>query len=766
MHPTPTTPTTPAPLPAITPRQRWLLASLILIIATLGLASIGSTEPLWISAGAVLERALLGGIPALAYLAAAAGLGRLIPGLSQAREKLPLQVCAGLAIMLWCSHAFGSLGFFSGAAGRLVALSPFIVGLSLLSQQLIAARRAGTLRIELPPFIFASAVGVALLMVASSNPPGWLWDSEFGGYDALSYHLQLPQEWLVRGRIESLTHNVYSFLPSSIESAFYHLAAVTGAPASPPSTPAEAGAPWGLVADGARLAHSAQFLHAGCTLIAAWVIGRLAFVTTGRAGLDIAAQRIASGFASTITLITPWSIVCGSLAYNELAMVALGAAAALAALEDNFTPLRRGVLAGLLVGAACACKPTAIMLIGAPIGILLLAAAPRNAWGAIILGACIGGLAMIAAWLIRNAVACGNPVFPFAASIFPSTSGGTGHWTAEQVTRFKLGHTFSGSFLERIRLILLPDHSDPAGSRHRGMLHPQWGILFPVTLAAAIGLTCRRGTQSTPIGRIAMLLWVLLLASTIIWLFTTHVQSRFLLPLIATAAVLAALAIASLHAPRRAAVAWIVIIAQLTYSVVIFQSQRSGEPNAALVQGAALLSGEMIREPLKSAPPQDIDSWVRTASPEQLANTLLPPGDMVLVGAATPFYYSRDVRYATTWDTPAWVPPPAEPGTPADVRNEAWIASLRAQNIHYLLISFGELGRLERSRSLDPSLHTQDFAQFALNSLRPVMVWDQSQTGIFEVPPRSPPKGQPTGQPNGQPAAPAPAESSGARGPN
>ena len=74
---------------------------------------------------------------------------------------------------------------------------------------------------------------LALLLVAASSPPGWLWDSEGRGYDALEYHLQLPQEWLRMGRLAPLEHNVYSFLPGYIEAAFYHLAVATGATAAP-----------------------------------------------------------------------------------------------------------------------------------------------------------------------------------------------------------------------------------------------------------------------------------------------------------------------------------------------------------------------------------------------------------------------------------------------------------------------------------------------------------------------------------------------------
>ena len=58
--------------------------------------------------------------------------------------------------------------------------------------------------------LWTAAPAVAVLLVAACSAPGWLWASEFGGYDALSYHLQLPKEWLHLKKITTLDHNVYS----------------------------------------------------------------------------------------------------------------------------------------------------------------------------------------------------------------------------------------------------------------------------------------------------------------------------------------------------------------------------------------------------------------------------------------------------------------------------------------------------------------------------------------------------------------------------
>jgi hypothetical protein len=52
--------------------------------------------------------------------------------------------------------------------------------------------------------ILAAAPALAVLLLAACCPPGTLWRSEALGFDVLSYHLQLPREWLAGGRLAPL----------------------------------------------------------------------------------------------------------------------------------------------------------------------------------------------------------------------------------------------------------------------------------------------------------------------------------------------------------------------------------------------------------------------------------------------------------------------------------------------------------------------------------------------------------------------------------
>ena len=120
----------------------------------------------------------------------------------------------------------------------------------------------------------SSASSVPQPLPSSSSPratrPAPLWGSEFGGYDVLEYHLELPQEWLAAGRLSPLDHNAYSYLPSYLEAASMHLGAMTLAPKATAT-----GGAYGLIAgEGYRLM-ACQFLHAGFTMIAAWLVARL-----------------------------------------------------------------------------------------------------------------------------------------------------------------------------------------------------------------------------------------------------------------------------------------------------------------------------------------------------------------------------------------------------------------------------------------------------------------------------------------------------------
>src|SRR5204863_10140383 len=120
------------------------------------------------------------------------------------------------------------------------------------------------------------------------------------------------------------------YLPGYVEAGYYHLGV--------------------LIGDGIASVYACQLLHVMVTIIAAMLIGRVAWrIATARqslAGTSLDA-RIIGVIATVIALGTPWVIVVGSLGYNEMVTVMMLAAGLLAIMDDSIPPTRRGALVGL-----------------------------------------------------------------------------------------------------------------------------------------------------------------------------------------------------------------------------------------------------------------------------------------------------------------------------------------------------------------------------------------------------------------------------------
>lgn len=688
-----------------------LLALLGLVLSVLAVLTIGGGADPLDGLGWVLTSAVYAGLPAGLYLAAALGYGRLI-GRAVMREAeasaawRATERAIGLGFLLTASHGLGALGLLT----PMTAIGVCALGVAALVHGRFKRkppRTASRADWRTAVFLWAALPAIGALLVAASCAPGVLWNSEYGGYDALSYHLPIVQEWIALGRTEPLQHNVYSFLPGYVESAFFHVAVMTDAPGP------GGGEAWGLIAgDGWRVL-GAQWLHAGITLLAAWIVAGLASGLGERAGLDEARRRLAGGVTGGLVVATPWVVVVGSLAYNEMAVVALGAGALAAAMLDGVRAMLRGAIVGGLVAAACGAKPTAIFMVAPVAGVLMLALAPRRAWPALITGGALAGVLMLAPWMLRNAAHGGNPVFPHASDIF-----GTAHWTTEQAARFARGHAFEGSALDRLRLALWtnPDAGPTARAvqRFRGLTNPQWGGLFLVTAAAAAwGLTrhggCRRMTALLVFG-----LGLQLLA----WLTMTHIQSRFLLPCLVTAAPLVGLACGGVGRRRVAIGAGgLVICAQMLATLWIWSVQAGGYPAARMIAGVRLFTGEpFVPE-------------VHQHTPSAVTNRITGGATVYLLGGATPLYFAAPVVYHTTWDTaPLGELMRANPSDP-----EAWAAALRERGVAYVLADFGELDRLRASGWYDELL-TPEAAMAWLDVVaEPVAGWPEQGQMLYRL---------------------------------
>lgn len=679
-------------------------------------------------------------IAPMLYAGAALGIGsfvRKILGASavSAGGGIPLGAAWGIgfSFVLGLSHVLGMLGLLSVDRWWL-ALGVLIPGIALLAVSRVkpeaspgegrearAWNRAGNVI-----FLAVCIASGVLLTLAVCIAPGWLWPSEFGAFDSLSYHLQLPKEWLATGRLWPVTNNVYSFLPGTMEAAYMHLMAVCGMPLGAPasfsrfeSATMETG---GIAANA---------LHAVCAIAAAMSIGELARAMARRLGASHARQRDAQFAAQTLFVATPWVIVVGSISYNEMPMLLMFAAALWVAMSEDLRPGIRGLLVGWLVGSACMVKPTALLFVGVPCGIALLAWVPRRGWFAAIACGAAAGLLALMPYLVRNWLASGNPVFPYLHDVL-----GRGHWTAEQFARFASGHHFTGSWIERLRLLVQPDMNDPAGPRHRGLLHPQCAWIFPVTAIAITALLSRKDLRRA--------LWVLpaiVLVQLVLWVGATHIQSRFLLPLLvpACAAVGAAFFGASWTREWIARGGMIVVafasVWGAGYTLMQMRAALPVSPIGVMETGADAFHGLSLRTIDWGKESRDVRVKALSAlGPTPFVNQLwhegaLGSGKVYLLGDSTPFYFAAPVLYHTTWDTSpigaAIRDFPAEP--------RWWTRELRDRGVTSVLINFSELERLRRSGWYDPAVTPEALTPW-VETLSPVRIWENLGVGLYLLP--------------------------------
>lgn len=402
------------------------------------------------------------------------------------------------AIVLWSAHGYGCalsrlFGSAVGAVGRIAlglgAISLAVLGLGalgLLGYQvawgLVAAgalldiirlfldKPAARSSVEPLPsrwlwLIAAPFLGMAL--VCATVPPGVLWGDEPNGYDVTEYHLQVPREWFEAGRISNLDHNVYSYFPMNVEAQYLLAMKLTGGP-------------W-------KGMYVAQLMHvAMCGLAAIAVYAAL----RNRSELGATAAGVA-------VATTPWLTLLAPVAYNEGGLLLFGTLAFTTALRAGN---RRDIaLAGIFAGLACGTKLTAVpMVLLATILAMLVVRTGGLRESLVRCGVfATCGLIAFAPWLLRHP---SNPVFPQAQSLL-----GRGHFTPDQQKRWEEFH-------------------QPKQARAGAVLSQvvfDWRYGFVLIPMALVAIASTRSRDS-------MFLAALLLALLVVWLFFTHLQSRFM----------------------------------------------------------------------------------------------------------------------------------------------------------------------------------------------------------------------------------------------
>lgn len=652
----------------------WVSILAAVLIGVIALATLTGPADLGTTAAVVSASLIRSGFWVVLWLLGSAGLGwGFVRALRVQADSLILPI--GVAIHLGLAHGMGTLGLMGDLAGplggRLISWLPVVAGVLLCGIALHRAQSAVPSRlIASPPspWIWLAIPAISVLITASLSPPGWLWSSEFAGYDVLSYHLALPRDWVEQGRIMTFETNVYSALPSFLESGWTQLALMMGAEAGTPGSTRD------LVLAG-DWAVASQLLHAALAISAARALPDAVRMPNEHA-------RRLKPLVWVVIVSIPWLVVTGSLAYNELGVLMLGAAACHAATLPD-ADWKRGLLSGLLLAGAVGCKPTAMVLVGPCVALLLLGGLAWRRWPAAVFAGCVAGVILLAPWLTRNLLATANPVFPFATGLW-----GTGHWSSEQAARWAAGHSFDGTLIQRIQTAFWvspsADPASPSVERFRGLLSPQWQGIWILALGAAV-ITWRRSKSARLITTGAAL-------GLLAWISLTHVQSRFLIPLLVPAGLLLASVItlvqrASLGVVRAALITAILVnTGALAHQFLI--KERDGNAMLALIGGQELFLG--LTEPVDP----------RVDSLRSMSNRTLPEdAKVLLIGDAAPYSWLMQTISTTTWDRS-----PLATATQLSYAPDDWIDFLLQLEVTHVAIDRAEIARLRDAGRFDSAI--------------------------------------------------------------
>ena len=349
-----------------------------------------SLEPLLDGARLTLQVGLLAGLCRLAWRAVAAW-APFLPALDRLLEAAVLGV-AGVVCLLQAAGFAGGLGVGLALAGLAA-----VWGLAPRRRRAVPdgalpdAAPPDTPGVEwralgagLAPAVLAAAALLLLLGQALARVPV--------EWDGLSYHLFFPAHYLQEGRILHLE------MGRPIDQAAFY--------------PQNAELTYALL-----MAWVRSDLLVAASMVA-WT--GLAGLATGRLARDLGASPAAAAVAGALAATLPTILSRAASSYVEPLLIFASVAAVLFArraleAEAGDRRLVAGALCGLAIGVAAGTKFTALPLLAALGGGLLLGLASRRAGARRLATVGVWALAALlpsAAWFARNALVAGNPIYP------------------------------------------------------------------------------------------------------------------------------------------------------------------------------------------------------------------------------------------------------------------------------------------------------------------------------------------------------------------
>ena len=464
-------------------------------------------------------------------------------------------------------------------------------------------------------------------------------------YDEMEYHLAVPARHIRDGRIATIHDNVYAHFPQNVEMLFLDAMVLRGG-----------------VIEGLALG---RLLNVGLGVLAACAVGAFAaavFSTT------------AAVPAAVIIYTWPWIGHLSQVGYVELGLMLYAGLALLAGWHWHHSgrDCRYLVLLGAVCGLAAGCKYPAVLFVCIPAGLfVLISGRERRFRQAAVLT--VVALAVFSPWLIRNAVATRNPVYPLLGHPL-----GGREWTGRKIARWGQAHrpdSFApASMWSAVRNAALQTHPPEGESRTYRM--SLLLVLF-APLAFVRGEWRRR----------AAVLLVLVAGCLIAWLVFTHRIPRFLVPwLLPLAAVSAA---GSNAIGRRTIYAGLACLLVLLAGVEAHGTIRLRSPAAEF---ALFLGHYDIHEAVAELKREATYSHEAT----QAINELPPDSLTLFYGEARTLYCERDVIAPTVFDENLLDDLIRAATSPGDLRDR-----LEAKGITHIYVNLPDLYRLQWSYAFE-----------------------------------------------------------------
>ncbi|MBN1342247.1 MAG: glycosyltransferase family 39 protein [Phycisphaerae bacterium] len=482
----------------------------------------------------------------------------------------------------------------------------------------------------------SAAAFLVIALLEATAPPGLNWGDEAGGYDVLEYHFGGPKEYWLSGRVRPLPHNIYTYFPFNAEMLYLLAFVVKGGPF-----------------DGMYLAQLLNASLAIAAVAAAWLAGR----EFGPA------QGVLSG---VLAGTCPWLTYLSGVAYVENGLVFMTMLALAIIVRIWRAPSSRRAswyaTAGLVAGLACGLKYTAVPMVLAPValGVLLVVRGPRR-WMAPML-VVAGAVITFSPWLIKNAYAASNPLFPMGHQLLGYRAG---LWDSDLAARWDRAHAPQGD--ERAWTVRMER------LWRRVLADPKYGPgLFLVTMFA-LPAALRAG------GRLTIALLLTLAIQIIVWLTSTHLLARFAVPLIAPLILLPAVGWAWPNGGRMQAISRAITLGLASCAIAVnlvcvgglyYHHSRDsrGNPLGLFGLGLVLAEAEPINE---HTPAEGTNVW--------------------MIGEARAFYVARPCQYHVVFSRNPLADYARAGPTPREMM--AWF---RQRGVTHVYIGWSEIQRFRR----------------------------------------------------------------------